>query len=116
MGDVFDDTGRVSGDGDEVRNVFGHNAAGPNGDALTDGDAGEHDAVAPEPTVGANFDGLSVLGTCGAVPQDGVQRMRSAVEGTVGADESPVTDLNSTRVDPHAVEVDVDILPQPMCS
>lgn len=99
---------RVSRHDDEVWNVFRYHAAGADCDPLPDGHARKHNDVAAKPAVLANLDGLSALGAPGPVSLEGIQRMVSAIERAVWANEGTRPNLDEACVYPSAASVDVD--------
>jgi len=106
--DFLDNLGRIPRHDDIIRNIPGHNTPRPDGDAVANRYARQHDAVTPKPAVLADGDGFSAFGPPRAVPQGRVDGMRGGVKGAAGADQCPRPDSDEARVEPGAVEVDKD--------
>lgn len=102
---------RISGHHDKVRDVLRHHTPRADRDASPDSHARKHDDVSSEPAVLPDLYGLSSFGPSGSVPQEGIQRMVSAIERAVWADECTCADINCARVYPSAAGVDINSFP-----
>lgn len=102
----------ITSNRDEFRHVLGHDAPCADSNASSNGDTRQNDAVAAEPAVRAYLDGLPILWSLSALPQDGIKRVRSTIERAIWADQSTIANLDGACVQPYAIEIDVHVLSQ----
>lgn len=105
---------RITSNAMEIRNVLSHNTASPDSATSPNGDSGKHNDVTPKPAIFANFDFFAQFGPFGAVAEERIKWMSSAIEGAVGSDEGAITDGDQARIQKSSVKIDVDTFADPM--
>lgn len=101
----------ITSNRDEFRHVLGHDAPCTDSGPSSNGDARQNNTVPTEPAVRAYLDRLPILWSLGPFPQVGIKRVRGTIERAIWADQSTIANLDGACVQPHAIEIDVHVLP-----
>ena len=95
---IADETGRVTGKDRIVRDIPGHDGAGPDNGVGSNGNSRQHDDIVSEKTVAADRDGANAVPVSGAHDIDHDHRSVVAQKLTAGGNPDVVAELDQMGI------------------